>query len=55
MNFLLSEKLAPNLPHENMDFVEDAYLLKVIRGDYWGSGFINRPGGFIQEAKINMS
>jgi lipopolysaccharide transport system ATP-binding protein len=55
MNFLLSEKLATNLPHEIMDFVEDAYLLKVIKGDYWKSGFINRPGGFIQEAEINIT
>ena len=54
MTFLISEKLATNLPHEKMDFVEDAYFLKVIRGDYRGSGFINRPGGFIQEADIQV-
>lgn len=55
MSFMLSEKLSLNTEHIPMDFIADAIKIKVERGDYWNSGFINRPNGFIQEASIIVS
>lgn len=52
--FMISEKLAFNTPHQTIDFLQDAYTLNVIRGDYWKSGLLNRPKGFIQEASIEL-
>lgn len=52
--FMISEKLAFNTPHQTIDFLQDAYTLNVIRGDYWKSGILNRPKGFIQEATISI-
>jgi lipopolysaccharide transport system ATP-binding protein len=51
---MISEKLAFNTPHQTMDYLQDAYTLHVIRGDYWQSGILNRPKGFIQEASIEL-
>jgi lipopolysaccharide transport system ATP-binding protein len=52
LTYMISEKLAFNTPHEVIDFLSDACVVSVIRGDYWKSGILNRPKGFIQEASI---
>jgi lipopolysaccharide transport system ATP-binding protein len=54
LHYMISEKLAFNTPHQTMDYLQDAYTLHVIRGDYWQSGILNRPKGFIQEASIEL-
>ena len=48
-----SEKLSPNTSHEII-FLYVPYKMQVIRGDYWKSGVLNRPKGFIQEADIQI-
>jgi lipopolysaccharide transport system ATP-binding protein len=55
LTYMISEKLAFNTPHEVIDYLADAFVLPVIRGDYWQSGILNRPKGFIQEASIFIS
>ncbi|WP_433779220.1 ABC transporter ATP-binding protein [Flavobacterium anhuiense] len=54
LKYMISEKLAFNTPHEIIETLTDAYILNVIRGDYWSSGILNRPKGFIQESSINI-
>lgn len=54
MTYMISEKLAYNTPHVTMDFLQDAFVIDVIRGDYWNSGILNRPGGFIQDSSITL-
>ncbi|MEZ4838950.1 ABC transporter ATP-binding protein [Flavobacterium sp.] len=54
LNYMISEKLAFNTPHQTIDYLQDAFTLNVIRGDYWHSGVLNRPKGFIQEASIQL-
>lgn len=52
LTYMISEKLAFNTPHEVVDYLADAFVMPVIRGDYWKSGILNRPKGFIQDASI---
>uniref|UniRef100_UPI00404A4568 ABC transporter ATP-binding protein n=1 Tax=Flavobacterium sp. TaxID=239 RepID=UPI00404A4568 len=54
MTYMISEKLSFNTPHITMDYLQDAYTMNVIKGDYWKSGVFNRPKGFIQEASIKL-
>ncbi|TXK74495.1 ABC transporter ATP-binding protein [Mesonia sp. HuA40] len=54
LNYMISEKMAYNTPHKVIDNLNNALSLKVITGDYWGTGIMNRPKGFIQEANIIM-
>ncbi|MQP52035.1 MULTISPECIES: ABC transporter ATP-binding protein [unclassified Flavobacterium] len=54
LTYMISEKLAFNTPHEVIDYLSDACVVSVIRGDYWKSGILNRPKGFIQEASIKL-
>jgi lipopolysaccharide transport system ATP-binding protein len=54
MQYMISEKLSFNTPHQVVDYLQDAFTLTVIRGDYWHSGVLNRPKGFIQEASIKL-
>lgn len=54
MTYMISEKLAFNQPHKILDYLQDAYTLDVIKGDYWNSGVFNRPKGFIQEASFKI-
>ena len=54
MQYTFSEKLSFNTPHIVMDYLQDAYIMNVIKGDYWNSGILNRPKGFIQEASIEI-
>lgn len=54
MQYMVSEKLSFNTPHQVVDYLQDAFTLTVIRGDYWHSGVLNRPKGFIQEASIQL-
>ncbi len=54
LNFMVSEKLSFNTPHVTIDYLADASVMDVNRGDYWNSGVLNRPKGFIQESKIRM-
>ena len=54
LHYMISEKLSFNTPHQTIDYLQDAYTLIVIRGDYWNSGVLNRPKGFIQEASIKL-
>jgi lipopolysaccharide transport system ATP-binding protein len=55
LHYMISEKLSFNTPHQTIDYLQDAYTLTVIRGDYWHSGVLNRPKGFIQEATIQLN
>jgi hypothetical protein len=32
----------------------NAVVMNVVRGDYWNSGMLNRPKGFIQESSIKI-
>ncbi|MES2837176.1 MAG: ABC transporter ATP-binding protein [Bacteroidota bacterium] len=52
--YLLSEKKAFNTPHNVIDSLNDAKIMNVMRGDYWHSGLLNRPKGFIQESSIRL-
>jgi len=52
MTYMISEKFAFNTPHVIIDYLQDAFVLNVIKGDYWKTGMLNRPKGFIQEASI---
>ncbi|MES2514157.1 MAG: ABC transporter ATP-binding protein [Bacteroidota bacterium] len=54
LHFMISEKLAFNTPHVTMDYLADAVIMDVIRGDYWNSGILNRPKGFVQESSIKL-
>lgn len=54
MAYMISEKLAFNTPHNVLDNLNNAFSLDVIRGDYWHSGVLNRPKGFIQESSISI-
>ncbi len=54
LQYMISEKLSFNTPHQTIDYLQDAYTLTVIRGDYWSSGVLNRPKGFIQDALIRI-
>jgi len=54
LHYMISEKLSFNTPHQVVDYLQDAFTLNVIRGDYWNSGVLNRPKGFIQEASIKL-
>jgi lipopolysaccharide transport system ATP-binding protein len=54
LHYMISEKLSFNTPHQVVDYLQDAFTLTVIRGDYWHSGVLNRPKGFIQEASIKL-
>jgi lipopolysaccharide transport system ATP-binding protein len=54
LTYMVSEKLSFNTPHKIIDHLVDAIPIKVITGDYWGSGVYNRPHGFIQEATIKL-
>ena len=51
---MVSEKLSFNTPHVIIDFLADAIVMNVIKGDYWNSGILNRPKGFIQESSIKI-
>ena len=55
LNYMISEKVSYNTPHKIIDFLTDATAINVIRGDYWQSGFLNRPKGFIQESSIKIN
>lgn len=54
LSYMISEKLAFNTPHEVIDYLADAFVMSVIRGDYWKSGILNRPRGFVQDASISL-
>ena len=54
LHYMISEKLSYNTPHETIDFLADAIVMNVVRGDYWNSGLLNRPKGFIQESSIKI-
>lgn len=55
LTYMISEKRSNKSPHEVIDYLQDAYSINVIRGDYWNSGVLNRPKGFIQEASIFLT
>ena len=54
LSYMISEKLSFNTPHKVIDNLKDVFFIKVITGDYWGSGVYNRPKGFIQEASLSL-
>lgn len=54
MNYIVSEKLSAGTSHTVLDQLQHVFKINVIRGDYWKSGFLNRPTGFIQEADIKL-
>lgn len=54
LHYMFSEKPSFNTPHIIMDYLTDAAIMDVMRGDYWNSGILNRPKGFIQESSIKI-
>jgi lipopolysaccharide transport system ATP-binding protein len=54
MSYMISEKLAFNNPHKVIENLSNALIMNVLRGDYWNSGVLNRPKGFIQQASIKI-
>jgi lipopolysaccharide transport system ATP-binding protein len=54
MNYRLSEKPSFTAPHITIDFLTEAVIMNVIRGDFWNSGTLNRPKGFIQDSSIKL-
>lgn len=55
LHYMISEKLSFVSPHKIIDNLADAVSIKVLRGDYWNTGTLNRPKGFIQESSIKLS
>ena len=41
MTYMVSEKQSLKSPHLIIDFLQDAFSINVIRGDYWNSGVLN--------------
>jgi len=54
LTYMISEKQSFNTPHIVMDFLSEAVSLQINKGDYWNTGMLNRPKGFIQEAFIQI-
>ena len=54
ISYMFSEKRSFNTPHKILDHIPDAYFMTVVRGDYWNSGILNRPNGFIHESTIEL-
>jgi lipopolysaccharide transport system ATP-binding protein len=54
IHYMISEKLSFTSPHIVIDSLSEAMSLNIIRGDYWNSGILNRPKGFIQESSIEI-
>lgn len=55
MNYMISERVSLSTPHKVIDYLADAFLMKVNKGDYWKTGVLNRAKGFIQEASIHIT
>lgn len=55
LSYMISEKLSFNTPHQTIEYLQNAYKIKVISSDYWNSGVIIRQKGFVQEASISIS
>lgn len=55
LHYMISEKLSFISPHKIIDNLSDAVSIKVLRGDYWNTGNLNRPKGFIQESSITLN
>ena len=55
MNYMISERVSLRTPHKVIDYLADAFLMKVNKGDYWKTGVLNRAKGFIQEASIHIT
>ena len=53
-SYMLSEKPSFNTPHLIMDYLDNVMTVKINRGDYWNSGILNRPKGFIQDSSIKL-
>jgi lipopolysaccharide transport system ATP-binding protein len=54
MSYMISEKPSFMAPHQIIEYLADARRISVARGDYWNSGILNRPKGFIQESSISI-
>lgn len=52
--FMVSEKTSFATDHVMMDSMLNAVTINVVRGDYWNSGMLNRPKGFIQDSNIKI-
>lgn len=52
LSYMISEKPSFLAPHQTIEYLADARRISVARGDYWNSGVLNRPKGFIQESSI---
>lgn len=52
--FMVSEKVSFKTDHMMIDSMLNAVIMNVVRGDYWNSGMLNRPKGFIQESSIKI-
>ena len=53
-SYMISEKPSFNTPHIIMDYLDNVMSIKVNRGDFWNSGILNRPKGFIQDSSIKL-
>jgi len=54
LHFMISERISLATPHKVIDNLNNVYIMNVKRGDYWNSGSLNRPKGFIQDAQISL-
>jgi len=54
LSYMISEKLTLNSKHIIIDHLPNASAMTVMKSDYWKTGVLNRPNGFIQEASIDL-
>jgi lipopolysaccharide transport system ATP-binding protein len=54
LSYRVSEKPSFTAPHQTADCLHNVVEMNVFRGDYWNSGVLNRPKGFIQESSIKI-
>lgn len=54
LSYMFTEKLSFTTPHIIMDHIDMAMSITVTRGDFWNSGILNRPKGFIQDSSIKI-
>jgi lipopolysaccharide transport system ATP-binding protein len=52
ITFMISTQANILKEHKILDRVENALFFILERGDYWHNGNINRPNGYLQEARI---
>ncbi|MBN8704513.1 MAG: ABC transporter ATP-binding protein [Bacteroidetes bacterium] len=54
INFMISEKRSQNSPHQIIDHLTHAISFTVLTSDFYHSGVLLRPSGFIQPSTISI-